>query len=131
MVFPISSLRKRILISLAIVMPAGFLFKLYSGPAQKWFNDHGAGVLYELFWCLVFFFLWPRKEFIARIALCVFAATCLLEVLQLWHPWALEQIRLTFLGRALIGTTFTWWDFPHYLLGCAIGWFWMRRLVKI
>jgi hypothetical protein len=83
------------------------------------------------------FLLWPRLEQDsqngrikneARIAIGVFVVTSLLEVLQLWHPWALEQARATFLGRALLGTTFAWWDFPHYALGCALGWVWMRGI---
>lgn len=122
--------RKRILISLAVVVPAGFFFKLYSGPAQTWLNNYGAGVLYELFWCLVIFLFWPRGEIITRIVASVFAVTCFLEVLQLWHPWLLEEIRSTFLGSALLGTTFSWWDFPHYIVGCTIGWFWMHGLLK-
>ena len=119
-------IRKRILLSLAVITPLGFLFKGYSGPAAWWFNDYGAGLLYEVFWCLVVFLGMPRREAVTRIAFWVFGITCLLEVLQLWHPWVLEQIRSTFLGRALIGTTFVWWDFPHYILGCLIGWLWMR-----
>jgi hypothetical protein len=31
------------------------------------------------------------------------------------------MLRGTFLGAALLGTTFDWWDFPHYVIGCAIG----------
>jgi hypothetical protein len=122
--------RKRILISLLIVTPTGFLFKLYCGPAQGWFRNYGAGVLYEIFWCLFFFYFWPRKEMITRIAVGVFLVTCFLEILQLWHPWFLEQIRSSFFGSALIGTTFVWWDFPHYALGCCIGWLWMRLIAK-
>jgi hypothetical protein len=57
--------------------------------------------------------------------------TYLLEALQLWHPTFLEKVRATFLGAALIGTTFTWWDFPHYALGSSIGWLWMRGLGRI
>lgn len=35
------------------------------------------------------------------------------------------------LGRTLIGTTFSLWDFPHYVLGCVLGWLWLRQLVAI
>ena len=120
--------RKYIFLSLLAVTPTGFLFKCYSGPAQWWFNDYGAGLLYEIFWCLVVFLWIPRRDRTTHIAVGVFGATGLLETLQLWHPWVLEQIRSTFLGRALIGTTFVGWDFPHYLLGCLIAWCWMRRV---
>jgi hypothetical protein len=51
--------------------------------------------------------------------------------LQLWHPPLLEQIRATLIGKLLLGTTFVWWDFPHYILGCIFGWLWLRQLHKI
>jgi hypothetical protein len=121
--------RKRILVSLLVITPLGFLFKLYAGPVQGWFNNYAAGVLYEIFWCLVLLFFWPHRKFTAKIAMGVLVVTSLLEVLQLWHPWMLEQIRSTFLGRTLLGTTFSWWDFPHYVLGCALGGFWMLRIL--
>ena len=132
-----------ILFSLCVVTPSGFLFKWYNGPGRWWFNDYGAGVLYEIFWCLVLLLLspgsqtqnsalggQPTSKSTIRIAVGVFAVTCVLEVLQLWHPAFLEKIRATFLGSALIGTTFVWWDFPHYALGSFIGWLWMRTIIK-
>ena len=122
--------RKWILAALFIVTPTGFLFKFYSGPACRWFNDYGAGVMYEIFWCMVIFFFCPRKKAAIKIAVAVFLATCFLEILQLWHPWFLQQVRSTFLGGALLGTTFVWWDFPHYVLGCLIGWLLMRAISK-
>jgi hypothetical protein len=122
--------RKWVLLSLCIVTPTGFLFKNYSGPATWWFNNYGAGLLYEIFWCLVVFFFLPNKKHTTHIAVSVFVVTCLLEILQLCQPPFLQQLRSTFLGAALLGTTFVWWDFPHYLLGCLLGWLWMRTLAR-
>lgn len=122
--------QKWILVTLFIVTPTGFLFKLYSGPVHHWFNDYGAGVMYEIFWCMVIFFFCPRKSAAAKIAVGVFLVTSFLEVLQLWQPWFLQQIRSTFFGGALLGTTFVWWDFPHYVLGCLVGWLWMKAISK-
>jgi hypothetical protein len=51
--------------------------------------------------------------------------------LQLWHPKSLETIRSSFIGSALIDTTFSWLDFPHYALGSFIGWQWLRWLEKL
>jgi len=53
----------------------------------------------------------------------VLGITCSIECLQLWHPLFLESIRSTFIGGTLIGTTFSWWDFPHYAIGCCVSWF--------
>lgn len=120
-----------IILSLLIVVPMGFLFKYYTGLAHEWFNDYGAAVLYEIFWCL-FAFLFARSHlFIQQIPLWVFVITCILEFLQLWHPPFLTEIRATLIGKWLLGTTFAWWDFPHYLLGCVLGWLWLRQLQKI
>lgn len=128
----ISFLRKRkwILVSLCIVTPTGFLFKNYSGLGHTWFNDYGAALLYEVFWCLVAFFFLPNKRYTKAIAISVLVITSILETLQLWQPWFLQEVRSTFLGAALLGTTFVWWDFPHYLLGSLLGWLWMRALAK-
>lgn len=123
-----SPVRKRITLSLLAVTPLGFALKFYAAPGRNWVSNYAAGILYEIFWCLVLFFLWPRRKFTAPIAAGVLVVTCLLEVLQLWHPPALEGVRSTFLGRTLIGTTFSWWDFPHYVLGCALGWLWMLQI---
>lgn len=128
LLFP--SRRKWTLMSLCVITPMGFLFKFYSGPLQMWFNNYGAGVLYEIFWCLFFFLVFSERKHITNIAVAVLIVTCILETLQLWHPGFLEDIRRTFAGKALLGTTFVWWDFPHYILGCLIGWFWMRALCR-
>jgi len=125
-----ASLRTRLktLLLLCIVVPAGFGFKWYKGPERWWFNDYGAAVMYEIFWCLLVFLAWPRRKEAGRIAFLVLAATCILEFMQLWQPSFLQIIRTTFLGASLIGTTFVWWDFPHYVLGCFIGWLLLRSI---
>ena len=108
-------------------MPLGFYSKFYRGPATEWVSGSLGGVLYEIFWCLLIFLCFPRTKPL-RIAGIVLAVTCLLEFLQLWHPPFLETLRSCFLGRALLGTTFTWLDLPHYLAGSLLGWLWVERL---
>ena len=120
-----------ILASICVVTPLGFWCKFYDGPAEVWFNNYGGGVLYEIFWCLVFFLIRPTKKNATIIAVGVLVITCLLETMQLWHPAFLQQIRATFLGKALLGTTFVWWDFPHYILGCFLAWLWMIKISKL
>ena len=44
-----TSLRKYIVFSSLFVTPAGFLLKFYAGPGHYWFNNYGAGILYEIF----------------------------------------------------------------------------------
>ena len=114
-------------LSLVLVLPAGLLTKVYAGPGEGWVNDYAGGVLYEAFWCLAVFLILPRSR-PKVVASAVFFATCGLEVLQLWHPSFLEIIRRSFVGTTLLGTSFDWIDFPHYVFGCGIGWGWMRWL---
>ena len=117
------------LISILIIVPLGLYSKFYSGQAENWVNNSLGGVLYVIFWCL-FAFLFLSNTKPSKIAAVVFAVTCFLEFLQLWHPTFLEFLRSNFVGRTILGTSFTWLDFPYYLVGCGIGWLWMKRLQK-
>ena len=128
--FLFSRRRRWTLLSVLIVVPIGFYSKLYSGPAANWVNNSLGGVFYEMFWCfIIFLFLDTAKPWI--IATFVFIVTCLLEFLQLWHYPLLELIRSYFIGGTILGTSFTWWDFPYYLMGSSIGWLWLRQLKNI
>ncbi len=127
------SLKRRLwtMASLAVVLPLGFLLKFYTGPGQDWLNNSVAGLAYVIFWCLVFFFVWPSRRAITPIVAGVLLVTCVLETLQLWHPPFLEVVRSHFLGRALIGNSFAWTDFPYYVIGSAIGWLWLSGIAQI
>ncbi|WP_138498835.1 DUF2809 domain-containing protein [Nostoc sp. PA-18-2419] len=120
-----------IILSMLIVVPMGFLFKYYTGSGHKWFNDYGGDILYEIFWCLFAFWFFRSRAAVIQIPIWVFIITCIIEFLQLWHPPLLDEIRTRFIGKLLLGTTFVWWDFPHYLLGCVLGWLWLQQLLKI
>ncbi len=119
--------RIRLLIALAVLTPVGFATKYYGGPAEHFVNDYLGGVLYEVFWIWLVLLLRPRWAVI-RIAAAVFVVTSLLEIAQLWNPPFLAGVRATFLGRTLIGTTFSWWDFPCYAAGCLLA-VWTTSLV--
>jgi hypothetical protein len=124
------NVRKYCVYSLSVVTPLGFCFKLYTGPAQWWLNNYGAGLLYEIFWILVVFLILTKERLVNKIPVWVFIVTSALEILQLWNPRILQAIRSSFIGRVLIGTTFSWLDFAHYAIGCFLGWLWLRWLVK-
>ena len=122
---------KRIILSLLIIVPLGLLSKRYTGFGRSWVNDFSGDILYEIFWCLFIFLLIPSRKAMNQIPIWVFGITCTIEFLQLWHQPDLDSIRSTFLGKLLLGTTFSGWDFPHYLLGCIIGWLWLRQIVRV
>ena len=122
--------RIRVVLSLLFIVPLGFASKFYHGPDAWWFNDYAGGMLYEIFWCLIIVLIWPKtSEW--KTALLVLGITSFLEFLQLWHPYFLEVIRSTFIGRTLIGTSFTWMDFPYYIVGCGLAVAWIKGLRKI
>lgn len=104
---------------LAVVTPLGLATKLYSGPGAAWVADNAGGFFYVLFWVFLLLTLVPGAS-PGKVAIWVLGSTCILEALQLWHPPLLEAIRSTLVGRALIGTTFSWWDFAYYLLAAAV-----------
>ncbi len=117
--------RWRLAAALPVVTAAGLAAKLYRGPGADWLNDSLAGLLYVVFWCLAAAIVFPRAS-AGRIALVVLAVTCGLEVLQLWRPPWLQEVRATFLGAALLGTTFVVWDSVYYVIGAGIGWVGVR-----
>jgi hypothetical protein len=124
-------LKLPLLVSIILIAIAGLLSKSYSGWGREWVNDYAGDILYEVFWCLLLFAFFPRQDRILPICLGVFIFTCSLEFLQLWHPPILEAWRSHILGKLLLGTTFVWWDFPHYFLGCLLGWWYLHRLVQL
>jgi hypothetical protein len=114
--------RIKILLCLVIAAMAGFwMWRYYRGWGEYWVRFYVSGAVYEIIWCLVLFFFWPRKAYIVRIPLIVFILTCGLEFLQLWEAGFLEKFRATLIGAALIGTDFVWLQFPFYVLGSAIS----------
>jgi hypothetical protein len=109
--------RARLAVALALVVPLGFATKLTDAELVR---GHLGGVLYVVFWILLVLLAWPGLR-PGSVAVAVFLATCALEATQLWHPPWLESIRATFLGHALLGSTFSWWDFPCYAAGAGLG----------
>ena len=120
-------MKSEVLIWLAAVVVGGVATKLYAGPVSHWVSTSFSGVFYVMFWCLLFFFIFPRGN-IGLIAVLVFVATSLVEVSQLYRPPLLSSFRSSFVGRSLLGTTFVWSDFCYYLAGCLLGWFLMKHI---
>ena len=124
-------MRKAIFISLLIITPLGFFSKAYTGIGQKWVNDYSGDILYEIFWCLIFFWFFPSKKASAIIPLGVFIITSMIEVAQLWFDYVPIAIRSHIIWRLVLGSTFVWWDFPHYAIGCILGWLLLSRIALI
>lgn len=114
-------------ISLLFVIPAGFYLKFYSGPYHFWVNNSLAGVFYEIFWCLLVLLIIPGVK-TWKIVLPVFAVTCLLEFAQLWNNNLLDYFRGFFMGRTILGNSFTPSDFIYYVIGSIAAYAWIMLI---
>jgi hypothetical protein len=110
----------RLIVALAILVPLGFGSKFYAGPGAVWVNNSLGGVLYVIFWTFLAALVFPAARAIL-LAGGVLVVTCVLEYLQLWHPPFLEAVRSTFIGRTLIGNSFSRADLLYYLAGSVIS----------
>jgi hypothetical protein len=122
--------RKWTLLAISLIIPIGFLTKFYTGPAQTWINNSLGGIFYVIFWSLLLFLIIPNVQPI-KITFFVFIGTCFFEFLQLWHPEILEIIRSNFIGRTILGTSFSFLDFFHYFVGFILSFILLRYLRKI
>ncbi len=113
-----------------IIIPIGFYTKFYSGFGHEWVNNKLGGVFYEIFWCWLFFIILPKIAPV-KIALWVFIITCALEFTQLLNNSFLEIIRDNFIGQTIFGNSFSWADFPYYIIGSIIGFLVLERVNNI
>ncbi len=113
-----------------ILVPVGFYTKFYSGFGHEWVNNKLGGVFYEIFWCLLFYILLPKSKPLG-IAIWVFMITSTLEFVQLINSSLLDIIRSNFIGQTIIGNSFSWSDFPYYVIGSVIGYYIMILLNKL
>lgn len=86
-----------------------------------WWRASGGGIPYVMFWCALWFVVFPFRKYVVPICIGATAFTCLLEFLQLWQPEWLMRIRATRFGAALLGSGFAWNDFPPYFIGGFLG----------
>lgn len=122
-------IRRRLSLSLLVLIPLGIGTKFYGGPAAGWVHGHAGGVLYVIFWTVVVVLAGPSlSPWTAAGA--VFVVTCGLEFSQLWSPSWLDAIRDTFFGHALLGSTFGRWDLLHYAIGAVCGGLFVREVSR-
>lgn len=112
--------QRRLALLAALLIPIGIATKLYTGPGSTWVVGNLGGAVYVAFWCLAVLTVWPRLS-ATRVAVVVLCCTASLEFLQLWHPAPLEAARSTLVGQALLGSYFSWTDFPYYVAGALIA----------
>ncbi|MCU0564982.1 MAG: DUF2809 domain-containing protein [Oculatellaceae cyanobacterium Prado106] len=125
-----SPYRLSLLLSIALILPLGYIVRFSQGLGSPWIHDLLGSLAYQIFWVLLVTWLWPRANVVwTAIAVCM--ASSAIEVLQLWQPPWLQAIRATWPGRLILGNTFTGSDFPPYVLGSLLGWVWVRLLQQL
>jgi hypothetical protein len=109
-----------VLICIASVMVC-LAYAYWRSDLPDWWRGYGGGTPYVVFWIAFWFMIFPFRRCVLPI--CIFATmfTCFLEFMQLWKPEWLTQLRATRFGAALLGSGFTWSDFPPYFIGGAMG----------
>ncbi len=112
--------RTKALVILVLLVPAGFGAKAYEGAGSELMNNSLAGSLYVVFWCVALFGLFPAINALVNVV-SVLSITSAIEFLQLWKTPLLDSVRDTFLGKTLLGTTFSPSDFAYYLIGAVAG----------
>ena len=110
--------RARAILLAALLVPIGLATKQSS---TAWVADHLGGAVYVTFFCFAVLALRPGESRV-RVVLLVTLATCGIEVLQLSKAGWLESARATRPGGMLLGSSFSWADFPFYALGGVAAW---------
>lgn len=104
-----------------ITIPVG----LATRKKPQWFYEpiavYGGDILWATLFFFFFRFFFPAKK-LWVIATYTYAFAVAIEISQLYHaPW-LDKIRVTFLGKMILGFGFLWSDIICYAIGVLIGW---------
>ncbi|MGM0530678.1 MAG: DUF2809 domain-containing protein [Bacteroidota bacterium] len=117
------------IVLIVIITALGFSAKLVPHGEASWISNQLAGLFYVTELSLILYLFFP-EHFIILLVIAAFLLTSLVEFMQLWHPTFLEPVRSSFLGHTIIGSTFSWLDFPWYVGGAVLGWLllkWVRK----
>lgn len=116
-------------LSLIFLIPLGLFSKKYTGIGQELVHNYAGDILIEIFLCVLLFIILPkRSRSIKKIVFIVFIISIIIEFSQLLQTDFLNYLRQYFLGNLILGTTFSWLDFPCYFLGCLLGGMWLKVL---
>ena len=120
------AIRQTHAVTALLLVPVGLATKL-DFASGTWIAANAGGVLYVMFWSLLVGSALPRSK-PTNVCVTVLGLTCIVEVLQMveW-PW-LEALRATRPGQLLLGSTFSWVDFPFYAAGALSSWLLMQWL---
>ncbi len=121
--------RLKSLLVLILLIPLGLGTKSYRGFLGHFIRASGGGFFYTVFLFFCLRLLFPRQSR-RNAALSATLASIAVECLQLWQPPFLQAIRQTTGGALLLGSSFSWVDWPPYLLG-GIAAFFVAKSLKL
>ena len=110
----------KVILLIIVVAALGIAAKLLPFAEGTWISHGVSGLFYVTELCLILYLIFPDHSSVV-LALAAFLITSLLEILQLWNPDFLEWVRSSFVGRSILGSTFSWLDYPYYLGGAVLG----------
>ena len=119
----------RSIILLVVIAGLGFLSKLLPVFQGTWVSNNLSGLFYVTELCLVVYIVFPGNPAFVY-SLLAFLFTSVLEIFQLWHPTFLTSLRNSFLGHTILGSTFSWLDFPLYIGGAVLGWVLLKWVAR-
>jgi hypothetical protein len=104
-----------------LIIPVGLATRKQPAWFYPFIAEYGGDVLWSAMFFFLFRFLWPQHR-LWLIALYTFLFSVAIELSQLYHAEWIDKIRITFLGRMLLGNTFLWTDIACYLAGTMLAW---------
>lgn len=116
----VRKIRFSVFILLCVLIPLGFATKWYQGPAAEWMHRYAGDILYPMFWYFVGVFLVPRANPWV-LGLLVLACSTVVEFTQLFNTPLLEWLRQSFIGRTLVGVSFSVTDIVYYVVGSLLA----------
>ncbi|MFP4448081.1 MAG: DUF2809 domain-containing protein [Bacteroidales bacterium] len=116
-------------IAFLVIAALGLFSKVYPAFEGTIISYKLSGLFYVTDLCLLIFLIFPG-HLKMLYALMAFFITSIIEFLQLWNPEFLMNIRSTFLGHTILGSSFDWLDFPWYIAGAALGWLLLKWIDK-
>ena len=111
-----------ILVVLLVITPLGLATKCYSGAGQQWVHDYAGDILYTMFWYFLCILMFPQTR-PAFMSLLVFFFSVFVELSQLSDATQLLWLRQFFVGRTLVGVSFSFTDIGYYYLGSQLALF--------
>ncbi|RPI00024.1 MAG: DUF2809 domain-containing protein [Calditrichaeota bacterium] len=113
--------RLTLMLIIAILTPLGFATKFYHFAGKAWVNNYAGDILYPMFWFFCLLLIFPRFSPSAA-AILVFLFSSLVEFTQLFSTSLTQFMRSSFLGRVLVGSSFSLIDIFYYAVGAFAAW---------